>query len=265
MITKYALAILLFGAGLVSGMFAQRLLVLSTPAERQTVASAAQRDESARAALLKQPSSTSETRADAPLWQETIEWRKPEAEGDNGQAHSSYASERRPERDEPRQNWTPEMWASNRAAWVERARAERLARMETMRSNLVEQAKLTTNQAVRFDVIVSAMNLRLQQQAETFQKALENGTMTRPEVRARAMKEIGTVMALTYDELDRNMPTRWRAETESDALNLWTFIDSEVWRELRPAMRGHMGRGPAAFRGSSPRTDQQSSGPQQSR
>lgn len=131
---------------------------------------------------------------------------------------------------------------SAREAWWARRTAERLRNAERMRSNLVERARLDPWQTTRFDVLVAAMNLRLRRHAEELRAALERGELNPHEARARAMKEIGSAVALTYDELDRNMPPGWRAATTNDPIDLWSFVEPDVWRELR-ALRGRSGRG----------------------
>ncbi len=48
---------------------------------------------------------------------------------------------------------------------------------------------------------------------------------------------LGLGVVLTYDELDRSMPTGWRAVAGED-FNLMTFMDPTTMHELRPLMRG---------------------------
>ena len=125
--------------------------------------------------------------------------------------------------------------------WMDQRRRERATELRT---NFVAHAKLSEPETVRFDVLMTALNLRLKEQSSKWQQAMESETMTRAEVRARAMAEISDAMVMTYDELDRNMPAGWR-DSAGTNFNLMTFIEPEVWRELRPVMRG-------GFRGGGP-------------
>lgn len=144
------------------------------------------------------------------------------------------------EREEGGPPWT--RGEEYREAWIARRMAERAQRAERMRSNLFERAKLDERQATRFDVLVAAMNLRLRQAATQLRQAVESGEISRGEARARAMKEIGAAVALTYDELDRNMPANWRTATTNDPIDLWSFIDPQLWQEFR-GVRGGPPRG----------------------
>ncbi len=239
--TKYEIGIglIVFGAGLVSGMFVQQLL---TPEPAPTPIAEARIEPAAEGPRLDAPAER--LRTDPAARDESADGFVFAPEPAADRATSAPVSARdflsTPERPMPPQNreggpWGGAPW-TNREAWIERMMAERETRIERMRSNLVEQARLSEQQAVRFEVLVAAMNLRLKEQAALWREAIESGAMTRPEARARAMKEIGSVVALTYDELDRNMPPDWRAATTNENINLWTFIDPELWRDMRPLM-----------------------------
>ncbi len=246
MSAKYILGILLFSAGLVSGMLAQRAI---TPAPELSAPVSAPTPQLASASL-KQPEIARDSHEDSVVWQEEVDLTEPQFEHSSESSHQSFTVSEQSERSEWRGRPNRETWTnreaafeaawSNREAWIAYRRAEQVARQATIRSNFVKQADLSEDQAVRFDVLMSAMNLRLQQQAQIWQKAIEDGTMTRPEIRARAMKEVGTALALTYDELDRSMPADWRTTTSNETMNLWTFIDPDVMRAMRPAMSGRV-------------------------
>jgi hypothetical protein len=136
--------------------------------------------------------------------------------------------------DTNRPNWsrrdaTPE----ERQAWQERMATQMQARAERQRSNFFERAKLDESQTARFDVLVTAMNMRLHDRLQEWKSFAEQTDMPRPELRARVMKDINSVFVLTYDELDRAMPKGWREVSDED-FNLYTFTDPTLWRELRP-------------------------------
>lgn len=247
MISKHSIGIgvLVFGAGLVSGMFTQRIMTAAP--EPDPLAAALPEIQHAS---LKQPLSTRAPEPEPEVWQDTIPWDEPTEAPPRPPRETE-----RPIREERRQMWertsvtNREQWEANREAWAERRRIEGEIRRATSRSNFVEHAKLSDAQAVRFDVLVAAMNMRLNEQAKIWREAVESGKISRSEARARMMKEFGTALALTYDELDRNMPADWRANTSDDGFNLWSFVDSDIWR----SMRG--GRGPR--RGDAPGTARQ--------
>ncbi|HMP76195.1 MAG TPA: hypothetical protein PKE12_07865 [Kiritimatiellia bacterium] len=236
--TKIALfaGLSVFAAGLVSGMFTQRMLA----PEPEAVAlapepAAADRGETLAQMEQRRPRTENRVRDDAFDWMDAEPEpmaREAVLPGEPGEAI------RPPPRD--RENGDGPAWGrvawTNREAWMEQRRIEQLARMQNIRSNLVEKAELNEQQEVRFDVLVAAMNMRLLEQSRTWQEAIENGTMGRHEVRARAMKEIGSALSVTYDELDRNMPPEWRTATTNESVNLWTFIEPEVWGAMRPLM-----------------------------
>ena len=229
------LAALLFAAGLVTGMVAQRLL--STPAVEpladamQPAATVADNTDGA-------PASAPRERRDA-YPEDAEQAAAPEAREEWMSTFAMPMEESPRETDGARDEapWGRGAW-TNREAWLEQRRIEREEQVNRMRSNLVERAGLSDDQTVRFDVLVTAMNLRLQQQTRLWQEALESGLMSRAEIRARAMKEVGTAVTLTYDELDRNLPPEWRSDTTNEAVNLWTFIEPETWRAMRPLMGG---------------------------
>ena len=243
--SKYALVVagLIFAAGLVSGMFAQRMLAPEPAPEQSAAPAATPPGETLGQMEQRRP------RTERPPRDETFDWMEPApapaVAPEPREESASPDRAMRDERDGGTPPWGRVAWTS-REAWIEQRRLEQQARMQSIRSNLVEKAKLDEQQAVRFDVLVTAMNMRLLEQTKLWQQALEDGALTRPEVRARAMKEIGTVLSMTYDELDRNMPPEWRTETTNEAVNLWTFIEPEIWTEMRPLMgRGRPPRPPS--------------------
>lgn len=138
--------------------------------------------------------------------------------------------------------WVRGDW-TNREAWMAQRAEEMRQRAAVQRSNFVAEAKLSEDEATRFDVLVAAMNIRLEQKVAEWRAILEDGAIPRPESRARAMKEISEILVMTYDELDRNMPEGWRDEAGTN-FNLNTFVDPELWREMRPLMRGGFRGGP---------------------
>lgn len=229
------LAVLLFAAGVVSGMVAQR--ILDTPAVEPIAAAPA---------VLPPGASREAAAPDPARWERHATGEEPDTSREHAESREdgmasllSPMDEPASEIDDPRGDapWGRGAW-TNREAWLEQRRVEREERVNRMRSNLIERTKLSEEQTVRFDVLVTSMNLRLQQQTRLWQEALDSGLMSRAEIRARAMQEVGAAVALTYDELDRNLPAEWRSDTTNESVNLWTFIDPDIWRAMRPLMGG---------------------------
>lgn len=169
----------------------------------------------------------------------------------NGEAEA-FPSERPPRGDRPEftRSWpSNEMppWArgdwTNREAWIAQRAEEMRARASEQRSNFVAQAALSEEQSTRFDVLVEAMNMRLEDKVREWSALMEEGVLPRPESRARAMNEISEILVMTYDELDRNMPEGWRDGAGTN-FSLNTFIDPDLVREMRPLMRGGFRGGP---------------------
>lgn len=125
-------------------------------------------------------------------------------------------------------------------AWMAEQRVEQARQART---NFLAQARLSEPETIRFDVLMAALNMRLRERTAVWREALDQGSLSRAEVRARAMAEISQSVVLTYDELDRNMPEGWRTAAGTN-FNLMTFVEPEVWRELRPLMRGGFRGGP---------------------
>lgn len=132
---------------------------------------------------------------------------------------------------------------TNREALLAWMAEQRVEQARQVRTNFLARARLSDEESVRFDVLMAALNMRLREQSGIWRAALDQGAMTRAEIRARAMSEVSQSLVLTYDELDRTMPEGWRTAAGTN-FNLMTFIEPEVWRELRPVMRGGFRGGP---------------------
>ena len=91
---------------------------------------------------------------------------------------------------------------------------ERAAELWTVRSQLARDAFLanisaTEEQAGRFDVLVEAMNIRLEHAIEKWAGILKEGSMSGREAGVRMMNEITNTLVLSYDEMNRAMPNGW--------------------------------------------------------
>lgn len=95
------------------------------------------------------------------------------------------------------------------------------------RDNFIDQNDLREEQALRFDVLIEAMNIRIKQSVNNLVVSIKAGEVYGEEAGVRVMNEVSDAMVITYDELDRNMPEGWRESSEND-FSLTTLIDPEV-------------------------------------
>jgi hypothetical protein len=138
-----------------------------------------------------------------------------------------------------------------RREWAERRQQEMRERAERQRTNFIAKAELDEGQTTRLDVLVSAMNVRLGERMQVWKDYLASNSLPRSEVRARVMNDVSSVMVLTYNELDRSMPADWRTQAGED-FSLHTFIDPQLWQEMRPLVGRGFGRGPGPGPGPGP-------------
>ena len=121
-----------------------------------------------------------------------------------------------------------EQLAAAREAWK--------IRSDIARNSFLSRTGLRENAVVDFDVIIAAMNLRLRSSFEDLARTLAAGEDLTTERGVRMINNLTGVLALTYDELDRKLPTTWRA-AGGDDFDLTDFIDPSVAEPLIPV--GH--------------------------
>jgi hypothetical protein len=95
----------------------------------------------------------------------------------------------------------------------------------TARASFVSNAVLTQDEATRFDVLTTAMNLRLAQRLDPLVEKYQAGWRPTPEERTRLMQDVSQVIVSTYDEMDRNMPADWRDGVTNSYFSLTQFVD----------------------------------------
>lgn len=101
-------------------------------------------------------------------------------------------------------------------------------RSELARNSFVEQVELDEERAMRFDVLVEAMNIRIGTTIEKFVgQVQEDDRIAGEEFGVRLMNEITETMVLTYDEMDRNLPEGWRGKA-GEKFSLSSLIDPDV-------------------------------------
>ena len=100
-------------------------------------------------------------------------------------------------------------------------------RADIARDAFIAEINANDDEAMRFDVLVDAMNLRLETSIEKWADILAGDAMPPREAAIRMMHEISEALVITHDELDRSMPIGWERSTEKD-IQLVDFIDPRV-------------------------------------
>ena len=100
-------------------------------------------------------------------------------------------------------------------------------RSELARDSFLTRTGMAEEDALRFDVLVEAMNLRIETSIADWATLLESDQVTAPEAAVRMMHDISGALALTYDEMDRSLPAAWRTDA-GEAFQLFDFIDPRV-------------------------------------
>lgn len=106
-------------------------------------------------------------------------------------------------------------------------------RSDIARSTFLSRTGLSGEESIQFDVLQAAMNLRLRASFEKLANLLSAGQEMSPELGIRAINEITGALTVTYDELDRKLPSHWR-ETAGEDFDLTDFIDPSVAEPLIP-------------------------------
>ena len=137
--------------------------------------------------------------------------------------------------------------AATRADWSNREarfRADWTNRAAAARTNFIAKANLNSDQAVRFDVLVSAMNLRLATALDPIIAQYQAGVRPNSEERARVAYNVSGALVNTYDEMNRSMPSDWSDSASSNNISMTQFVDPQYL----PFMRGMTGGGgPGGF------------------
>ncbi len=98
-------------------------------------------------------------------------------------------------------------------------------RSSIARNTFIANAGLKEKDVIAFDVVIKAMNIRMESVLHDWAERIEEGTPLDPETGVRLINDITSVLTLTYDELDRKLPGTDRREHE---LALRDFIDPAV-------------------------------------
>lgn len=113
-----------------------------------------------------------------------------------------------------------------------RAHIEEAAELWLLRADLARQGFLDTiaaspDQALRFDVVIEALNLRLETTIAQWADVLAKDTMPPTEAGIRMMKDITEALAIAYDDLDQGMPVSWKRDA-GDTFQIVDYIDPVV-------------------------------------
>jgi len=100
-------------------------------------------------------------------------------------------------------------------------------RVELARKSFVSNTGLDTEKAATFDVLMESMNLRLGERIDKWAEQIRQQGDASPENALRMVNELSSAIVLTYDEMDRRLPSGWRAKAGDD-FQLFNFIDPEV-------------------------------------
>lgn len=111
-------------------------------------------------------------------------------------------------------------------------RMEEAVELWRLRSDLARNSFLSNTGAdeaetVRFDVLVEAMNVRIETSMTEWADLLVSEEIAPPEAAVRMMHDISGAIALTYDEFDRNMPETWRDHAGGE-FQMFDLIDPRV-------------------------------------
>lgn len=113
-----------------------------------------------------------------------------------------------------------------------REHIEQAADLWGMRSDLARQSFLDTvaaseEQALRFDVVMEAMNVRLEASITHWAGVLAEDAMPPTEAGIRMMKDITEALALAYDDLDQSLPGSWKRDA-GKSFEIVDYIDPLV-------------------------------------
>jgi hypothetical protein len=128
---------------------------------------------------------------------------------------------------EKKEDETEERAARSIREHIERASEVWALRSGIARDTFLHKVEADQAQSIRFDVLVEAMNIRLEATIRNWSAAIQEETVPPAEVYLRMMNELTDSLVLTYDELDRNMPETWREAVGTD-FRLINHIDPYV-------------------------------------
>ena len=100
-------------------------------------------------------------------------------------------------------------------------------RSDLARGAFLNQVEASEEETLRFDVVMEAMNVRLESTIQRWAEILGEETVPHQEAGIRMMNEITEALTITYDELDRNLAEGWKTNV-NETFELTDFIDPSV-------------------------------------
>jgi hypothetical protein len=100
-------------------------------------------------------------------------------------------------------------------------------RSDLARNSFVSNVATNPDQAVQFDVLMAAMNLRLSNSISQWVQNVGTNRDITPETGIRMAHDLSGAIVVTYDELDRSLPEGWRGQAGND-FALFNFINPSV-------------------------------------
>ena len=100
-------------------------------------------------------------------------------------------------------------------------------RRDLARNSFMSRVKPTPDEAAQVDVIMQAMNVRLEEGVARWVEYFKEVEEMSPEDGVRMMNELSGVIVTTYDDLDRTLADDWR-DLAGDKFQVFDFINPEV-------------------------------------
>lgn len=105
-------------------------------------------------------------------------------------------------------------------------------RSDVARTTFVNNLGLSPEEAVKFDVTIQAMNIRIGHGIQKMADNLKTNDVIGEETFVRLGSELTGAIVQGYNDLDRAMPRGWR--TEAGEFSLMDFVDPNVAKPLIP-------------------------------
>lgn len=104
-------------------------------------------------------------------------------------------------------------------------------RSDIARSTFLANSGFSEEDAIQFDVLMRAMNIRMKHSIETWVDRIARKEDPGAEDGIRLLNEVTDALVITYNEMDRLLPETWR-ETGGKDMELFDFVDPAVAKPL---------------------------------
>ncbi len=150
----------------------------------------------------------------------------------------------------------PDRRSSSMEERIDRASELWEARADIARGTFIANGDLSEEDVKDFDVLMEAMNIRLEHSIAQWAEKVKGKGEADPEDGVRLINSVTDILVLTYDEMDRKLPDDWR-ETAGKGLRVADFIDPVVAKPL-VRVEDEMGNMRGEFRGRNRSRDESS-------